>query len=173
MKEEGRQFVLLGPGPVGDRDCCIRSNFWKFHLIRTGFTLGEPVSLVKAFRLFKLEQMFFGVESPDAVGWCTTSYLLTGPACLWCCILFCSYEIHCTEMLQIVFLVSLESSWWGGVNGLGSMTFGLVVQKFLTIERFLHWKLNWIGAENFRGIGMWLWCCWKGLDEQDLMEFIW
>jgi len=23
-------------------------------------------------------------------------------------------------------------------------------------------------AENFRGIGMCLWCCWKDLDEQDL-----
>jgi hypothetical protein len=28
-------------------------------------------------------------------------------------------------------------------------------------------------AENFRGIGMWHWCCWKDFDEQDLMEFIW
>jgi hypothetical protein len=28
--------------------------------------------------------------------------------------LICSYEIHWTGMLQIVFLVSLESSWWGG-----------------------------------------------------------
>jgi hypothetical protein len=28
-------------------------------------------------------------------------------------------------------------------------------------------------AENFGGIGMWLWCCWKDLDEQDLMELIW
>jgi hypothetical protein len=34
-------------------------------------------------------------------------------------------------MLQIGFLVSLESSPSGGVNGLGSMTFGLAVQKFL------------------------------------------
>jgi hypothetical protein len=59
------------------------------------------------------------------------------------------------------------------VHGLGSMTFGLVVQKFLNNEWFLHWKLNKIVAENFRGIGMWLWCCWKDLDEQDLMEFIW
>jgi hypothetical protein len=25
----------------------------------------------------------------------------------------------------------------------------------------------------FRGIGMCLWCCWKDLDEQDLMKFIW
>jgi hypothetical protein len=37
-------------------------------------------------------------------------------------------------MLQIVFLVSLESSRRGGVHGLGSMTFGLAVQKFLNIE---------------------------------------
>jgi hypothetical protein len=37
-------------------------------------------------------------------------------------------------MLQIAFLVSLESSQGGGVHGLGSMTFGFVVQKFLNIE---------------------------------------
>ncbi len=34
-------------------------------------------------------------------------------------------------------------------------------------------KIKLIVAENFGGIGMCLWCCWKGLDEQDLMEFIW
>jgi hypothetical protein len=45
-------------------------------------------------------------------------------------------------MLQIAFLVSLESSWQGGVHWLGFIAFGLVVQKFLNIERFLHWKLN-------------------------------
>jgi hypothetical protein len=31
-------------------------------------------------------------------------------------------------------------------------------------------------AEIFGRIGMWLWCCWKDLDEQDLMKlmkFIW
>jgi hypothetical protein len=39
--------------------------------------------------------------------------------------LFCSYEIHQTRMLQIVFLVSLESSQPGGVHGLGSVAFGL------------------------------------------------
>ncbi len=48
--------------------------------------------------------------------------------------LFWSYEIHQTRMLQIMFLVSLESSQRGGVHGLGSMTFGLAVQKFLNIE---------------------------------------
>jgi hypothetical protein len=54
---------------------------------------------------------------------------------LFCFVLFCSYEIHQTGMLQIVFLVSLESSGrGGGVHGLGTMTFGLAVQKFLNIE---------------------------------------
>jgi hypothetical protein len=53
-----------------------------------------------------------------------------------CFVLFCEYEIHQTGMLQIVFLVSLESSRWGRVDGLGSMTFGLAVQKFWNIEYF-------------------------------------
>jgi hypothetical protein len=35
-------------------------------------------------------------------------------------------------------------------------------------------QLNLIVVENFGGIGMCLWwCCWKALDEHDLMEFIW
>jgi len=46
----------------------------------------------------------------------------------------CTYEIHRTGMLQIAFLVSLESSSCEGVHGLGLMAFGLVVQKFLNIE---------------------------------------
>jgi hypothetical protein len=37
-------------------------------------------------------------------------------------------------MLQIMFLVSFESSQQGGVHGLGSVMFGLLVQKFLNIE---------------------------------------
>jgi hypothetical protein len=37
-------------------------------------------------------------------------------------------------MLQIMFLVSLESSQGGGVHQLGFMAFGLAVQKFLNIE---------------------------------------
>jgi hypothetical protein len=55
---------------------------------------------------------------------------------------------------QIMFLVSLESSQRGGVHGLGSMTFGIAVQKFLNTECLLYWKLNQIVAENFGGIGM-------------------
>ncbi len=59
--------------------------------------------------------------------------------------LFCSYEIHRTGILQIVFFVSLESSRQGWAYGLGSMMFWLAVQKFLNIEWFLHWKFqrNW------------------------------
>jgi hypothetical protein len=37
-------------------------------------------------------------------------------------------------MLQIVFLVPSESTQQGGVHQLGSMMFGLAVQKFLNIE---------------------------------------
>jgi hypothetical protein len=40
-------------------DYHIGSNFWKFYLIRTGVTLGEQVSLVKVFRLFRWEWNFF------------------------------------------------------------------------------------------------------------------
>jgi hypothetical protein len=40
-------------------------------------------------------------------------------------VLFYSDEIHQTRMLQIEFLVSLESSRGGGLHGLGFMAFGL------------------------------------------------
>ncbi len=90
--------------------------------------------------------------------------------------LFCSYEIQRTGMLEIVFLVSWESSRRGGVHGLGSMTFGLAVQKFLNIEWFLHWKSNHIVAENFGGIGMLPLVllersCWVGFNGTYLVRF--
>jgi hypothetical protein len=66
---------LLGPVPVGAGTIAFDPTFGSF-------TLLKPVSLVKMFRLFKLEQMFFGVQSVDTVGRCTASYLLAGPACL-------------------------------------------------------------------------------------------
>ncbi len=64
---------------------------------------------------------------------------------LFCFVLFYlvrNYEIHQTQMLQIALLVSLESSWWGGLHWLCSMTFGLAMQKFLNIEWFLCWRIN-------------------------------
>jgi hypothetical protein len=53
--------------------------------------------------------------------------------------LFCFVGMRSIEqgwMLEIVFFISLESSRRrrGGVHGLGSMMFGLAVQKFLNIE---------------------------------------
>jgi protein-tyrosine-phosphatase len=43
----------------------------------------------------------------------------------------CTNKIHRTGMPQIMFSLSLESSQQrGGVHGIGSMTFGLAVQKF-------------------------------------------
>jgi hypothetical protein len=50
--------------------------------MRTNFTSGQPISLMKVFRLFRLERIFFGVWSLNSVSGCTTSYLLAGPACL-------------------------------------------------------------------------------------------
>jgi hypothetical protein len=69
---------------------------WKFYLIKTSFTLSEQVFLVKAFRLFRLERIFFGVQSVDTVGRCTPSYLLAGPACLWCLVSWVSCMV-CTK----------------------------------------------------------------------------
>jgi hypothetical protein len=70
--------------------------------------------------------------------------------------LFCFVVMRSTKpgcfMLQIMFLVSLESSRRGGMHGLGSMMFRRAVQKFLVVE-------------NFGGNEMCLWCFWKDLDE--------
>ncbi len=57
--------------------------------------------------------------------------------------LFCTYEIHQTRMLQIAFLVFLESSRRGGVHGLGFMVYRLVVQSSWILMIFsLKNKLN-------------------------------
>jgi hypothetical protein len=66
------------PPPPRDRDYRIGYNIWKFYVIRIDFILDEPVFLVKVFRLFRLEWIFFGVQSVDTVGRCTTLYRLAG-----------------------------------------------------------------------------------------------
>jgi len=52
-------------------------------------------------------------------------YLWRKVVCLFC--LVCTYEIHQIGMLQIMFLVSLESSPGGGVHQFGFMVFGLAM----------------------------------------------
>ncbi len=46
---------FVGLFPHRNKDYSIEYNFWKFYLIGISFTLGEVVSLVKVFRLFRLE----------------------------------------------------------------------------------------------------------------------
>jgi hypothetical protein len=67
---------LVGPCPPHhkDRDHLIRANFCKVYFIKTSFTLVELVFLVKVFRLFRLEWIFFGVRTV----WTQC------PACLLC-----------------------------------------------------------------------------------------
>jgi hypothetical protein len=70
-----------------DRDYHIQSNFWKFYVMRTSFTLGELVFFGKCLDCLDWKGFFLGVHSVDTVGTCTTSYLLAGPACLWCLVM--------------------------------------------------------------------------------------
>jgi hypothetical protein len=90
-------------------------------------------------------------------------------------VLFCLYQWDKTEPGWI--RLCSWSLWKALVEkeciGLVFMAFGLAMQKFLNVEWFLNWKLNYNIAETSGGIGMCLWCSWKDLDEQDLMEFIW
>jgi hypothetical protein len=66
-------------------------------------------------------------------------------------VLFCSYEIHCTEMFQIVYLMSLESFRGGWVHGLDSMTFGLGVQIPLNL---VHQDLSHNTKGTFQSSGI-------------------
>jgi hypothetical protein len=81
----GFSFIILfvGPCPHRDRDYRIRSNFWKFYLIKTGFTLGELVfSFGENVETVYIGTDLFSVRTLDIVSKGTTSYLLAGPACL-------------------------------------------------------------------------------------------
>jgi hypothetical protein len=65
-------------------------------------------------------------------------YLWRKVVCLFCFV--CTYEIHRTGILQITFLVFLESSCGEGVHWLCSMMLGLVLQS--------SWILNYFFIEN-------------------------
>jgi hypothetical protein len=58
------------------------------------------------------------------------------------------------------------------VHGLGSMAFGLVVQKFLNIEGLLHWNCSWKFRRNWNVPLVLLersW--WAGFNRIDLVRF--
>ncbi len=57
LSTRGPDKIFVGPCPHRDKNYRIGSNFWKFYLIRSRFTLGEPVSLMKEFKQFRLEQI--------------------------------------------------------------------------------------------------------------------
>jgi hypothetical protein len=82
------------------------------------------------------------------------------------------FEISQTTMLHVVFLISLESSWWVPLHQLGLRLFGATMWKLLIIEPFFQWELNKIETEDCIRIWGHPWCCWKAFNEWDLTEFI-
>jgi hypothetical protein len=106
--------LLLGPVPMGHKTIALDPTFGSFTLsepqgllhwiqLLEVFTLSEPASHYmnwflwwKCFRLFRLEQMFFGVQSGDTVRRWTAYYILAGPVCLWCLISFSALSGLCT-----------------------------------------------------------------------------
>jgi hypothetical protein len=70
-------------------------------------------------------------------------------------------------------LLFSESSGWVGVHRLDLRLFGEVqCESYWLLNHFSQWKLSKIKTENCIGIWGHSWCCWKALDESNLMEFI-
>jgi len=82
----------LGPAPTGTGTIALHPNFWKkFYRIRTSFIPGEPVFLVKVFRLFRLEMDCVGVQSLQ-------HHLIDWQGQRVCDALF---KLHCSKHLSI------------------------------------------------------------------------
>jgi hypothetical protein len=66
---------FLGPALTGTGTGTITLDptFGSFTLLESVFIVDEPKNLVKVFGLFRLEWIFFGVQSVDTIGRCTTS----------------------------------------------------------------------------------------------------
>ncbi len=132
-------------------DYCIGSNFWEFYLIRTGFTLSEPVSLVKMFRLVRLERILLvfrvWTQLVDA------QHLIYWQGHCVCDALFCLAEISHTRVLHVTLLVFLKSSQWVGVHRFSLRLFGSTVWKLLIIVPFSRWKLNNWNSKLYWNLG--------------------
>jgi hypothetical protein len=132
----------LDPAPTGTGTLASDSTFGSF-------TLLEPVS--------QYENRFLWWKCLDwnRLFWCSKcghgrsmyNILSIGKAtCLWCLVFVsCSFVVMrstkpgCLRSHSWCLWKALDKE---GCMGFGSMTFGLVVQKFLNIEWFFHWKLN-------------------------------
>ncbi len=89
-------------------------------------------------------------------------------------VLYCDTKISQTMPIRVhtVLLVSLESSWWVRVHWLDLRFLGATMWKLLIIEPFFQWTLNKIGTKNCIEIWKVSWCCWKALEESNLIKFI-
>jgi hypothetical protein len=110
-----------------------------------------PSFIDRLLQLLRLSRFILNPKpSWDATICAKTKQCVTGVAgltlfiYLWrkvvCFVLFCSYEIHQTGMLQIVFLVSLESPRRGGCVGLVPWCLDLLCKS--------SWILNDFFTEN-------------------------
>jgi hypothetical protein len=70
--------------------------------------------------------------------WCKP-HLFMKDGSLFCFVLMRSTKLRCFRSCSWCLWKALNKD---GCMGFGSMVFGFVVQKFLNIEWFLHWKLN-------------------------------
>jgi hypothetical protein len=81
-------------------------------------------------------------------------------------------EISQATNLHVVVLVYFKSSWWCvGVHQLGLRLVGATVWKLDYWIIFLM-RINKIKTKNYIGIWGCSWCCWKALDESNLIELI-
>jgi hypothetical protein len=96
--------------------------------------------------------------------------ITTSIYCVFCFVFHT--KISQITTLHVVFLISLESSWWMRVHWLCLRLFGATMWKLLIIEPFFQSKLIKIETENCIRIWGHSWCCWKAFNEWDLTEFI-
>jgi len=89
----------------------IGSNFWRFYLIRIGFTFDELVSLVKVFRLFRSEWIFvvFGVWTQ----WVDVQHIIYWHGQCVCDALFLIKIISCFPKTIIILVTMLFSNLFG------------------------------------------------------------
>jgi hypothetical protein len=121
-------------------------------------------------------QKFLNIEIFKGIGMCPLVLLerswwagFNWNLCFILFLLMRSTEAGCFRLCSWFHWKALKEK---GCISFGFVALGLVVQKFLNIEWFSSLEIILNGSWNFwRNWNVCLWCCWKDLDEQDLMEF--